>query len=38
MTVVIGSSFTKKFKTILERKILEEDITSTQVLQQWNYN
>ena len=32
-TVVDGSSFKKIFKTILERKMTEEDITFTRVLQ-----
>ena len=32
-TVVDGSIFKKIFTTILERKMLEEDITFTQVLQ-----
>ena len=32
-TVVDGSSFKYIFRTTLERKMLEEDITFTQVLQ-----
>ena len=32
-TVVDGSSFKKIFKTILVRKMTEEDITFTRVLQ-----
>ena len=32
-TVADGSSFKKIFKTILERKMTEEDITFTRVLQ-----
>ena len=36
-TVVDGSGFKKMFKTILERKMLE-DIIFTRVLQWWNYN
>ena len=32
-TAVDGSSFKKIFKTILERKMTEEDITFTRVLQ-----